>query len=307
MSLDWGKVNTNSGYSEADSANLAKLGGLLGNLKGFMTDDKGLFQGGEHGRLFGRARDWLDDRFGWGDDDSVVSDDLIESGRPKIKYGEGHDEEEFDIETFDDFEETPINDPFNNINFDSVKPGQNRFLNNESILGDKDEEVKEYLKTITPREVIDIEDDSQEDGIFTHGVDPVFSFKNPKFGQGETWLEGYDPFDIQHWSPDNLSKYDDQTKNLYGGGPLEESPFSYNNSLHGGGTNLGFDNNFSFGNNQYSTEDLGNFMENSDFINNSFLGQFINTNPSKVDNDLTEGSGQASNTGGAGENWRGNY
>ena len=72
MSLDWGGYqNINAINEQGNSSDTwNKLGVLLGkHLKGKMIDDKGFFQGGEKGRVFGRARDWLDDRFGWGDDE----------------------------------------------------------------------------------------------------------------------------------------------------------------------------------------------------------------------------------------------
>tara|TARA_Y100001963_G_scaffold83638_1_gene115920 strand:- start:180 stop:1121 length:942 start_codon:yes stop_codon:yes gene_type:complete len=313
MSLDWGEGNQNrglpsgtydewlagSGFSEMDSENLSKLGGLLGKLKApkFMTDDKGFFQGGEKGRIFGRARDWLDDKFGWGDDDS--EDDLEDnlegkkwvSNRPKVNLTDDDDEFwEDDIEDFEDFEDDPIDDPFGNA-------------------------------------FLEVDDPSQPDEVFTHGVDPVFSYRNFKYGQGRDWRKGYDVANIQHWSPNLLGDKDEETKNLFGGGPIKTSPFSYNNPFYGGGTNLSFDNNFSLTGNNYVhpysflsqfTPGSGEYnaaISGMDYSNELLSGwgfptfdadfNFEDINPSDVDSDL-QGSKYSWNTGG-GQNWRGNY
>jgi len=273
MSLNWGGYQ-NQGAPSGPTGPLPnawnKIGGLLGkHLKGKMTDDKGLFQGGEKGRVFGRARDWLDDRFGWGDDGSGdgLEDEKFKSNRPTVPV---EVDEDLEIE---EFEDSPLT----------------------------------------------IEDPTQEDGVFTHGVDNPFSFKNSKYGQGRNWMSGYDPNNIKHWSPDGLSSYDDQTKGLYNynkgeaGGPIEVS----------GGNNLSFNNDFSLlngNNNNFTSQQFTDFIGNSDFLNSSFLGNgflgnsplgdFINTNPSEVDNNLIESNisgGQGWNQSNRGSNWRGTY
>ena len=62
MALNWQGYNQVGNQSnKAMSSFGEKLGGLLGKMKapGFMTDNKGMFQGGKHGRAFGRVKDML--------------------------------------------------------------------------------------------------------------------------------------------------------------------------------------------------------------------------------------------------------
>ena len=62
------KFNTPIASKTPDFSGLGKIGTKLGqawskekgNNPSLWTDDKGIFQGGEQGRLFGRARDWLE-------------------------------------------------------------------------------------------------------------------------------------------------------------------------------------------------------------------------------------------------------
>jgi len=261
MSLKWGgAIPTNSGYSEGDMSSLGKMGGLLGklgqgNTPSWMTDDKGLFQGGREGRAFGRIRDWFGDTFG--SKNGISEEDyLMEASniidRPTVELD---NDEELDIDEFDD-------------NFDDIETNLFKYNEPEYNFG------KNSIPIINP-------DDTE----YNFGANSIPNIK----ASTNNSIPTINPDDIEY---------------NFGGNSI---PNIYSNS----------GNNF----------DSSNIPENVqsgvyNFLDNSLLGDFLNINPSKVDNDLIEnqtydqwlgsgnnniGGGQGWNQSNRGSNWKGTY
>ncbi len=294
MSLFFGGYGNIGRQFQNDMMNTgSQLGGLLGKaMKGsgekfqapaWMTDDKGLFQGGKYGRTFGRIKDFLGIKPTQAYD--VKPEEAAEN---QALYDQWHkDNPDYDWDWDDEnleYEDDPVEGGPVEVDPDNVLPGQNRFATGNVVKG--------QLNYGDPNSTF----------AYT-GLTP-----NTSWGGGKNWRLGYSSDDIQYWSPNLIKGKDDEVINHLKA-QRGDTPGAAPGIEVDGGTDLNFDNDFSFGNNL----DFSNIPQNVqsgvyDFTN-SLLGPFANINPSQVDNDLIQDdlSGQSWNTSSRGQNWRKGY
>ena len=292
MAINFGGYNQLGANIQQNLQNTgSQLGGLLGNVWGdssdnpeWMTDDKGLFQGGKYGRTFGRIKDALGMAPTQAYD--VGPEEALKNQKFYDDYHANLDDEYKDWDWDDknlEYEDDPVeDDPVEDgsvINSDNVLPGQNRFA---SSIPDNQLSVSNY--------------GNPNSAFASTGLTP-----NTSWGGGMGWMQGYDPKNTVHNS-EVLANLDDQTKNLYGGGPVE-NPIEVT-----GGNKLSF----SGSNTNYDTSNPA-YVNALDYTNSllggipGFNSGYENTNPSSVDTDLMNDHtvrGQGWNTGGN-RNWRG--
>tara|TARA_R100001082_G_C4355210_1_gene156518 strand:- start:329 stop:1231 length:903 start_codon:yes stop_codon:yes gene_type:complete len=300
MSLFFGGYGNIGRQFKDDMMNTgSQLKGLLGRIASdssdnpaWMTDDKGLFQGGKYGRTFGRIKDFL------GIEPTQAYDvGPEEAAKNKAIYDKWHEDNpdyewDWDDENLEYEDDSIGGDPNAFVSDDSVVdpdnvlPGQNRFARLGNV-------VKGQLNYGDPNSPF----------AFT-GSTP-----NLSWGGGKNWMEGYDPSDISNWSPTLLGDKDEEVKNYLKGLRGDGAPGAAPGIEVDGGTDLNFDNNFSFGNNLDFSNIPGDVQSGVWNFTNSLLGPFANINPSQVDNDLIQDdlSGQSWNTSSRGQNWRKGY
>ena len=307
MSLDWGGYqNINAINEQGNSSDTwNKLGGLLGkHLKGKMIDDKGFFQGGEKGRVFGRARDWLDDRFGWGDDgsedDLIVnnenddwSDEIYEfSGGPGETYSLG---DEVGVVTGEGSKKSPITEDdemsaeeeIRKKSVPIIKAGQQDYtFGGKSIPRQRAKDITYFGEG---KENYSVPTIKADDITYFGEDDPDYSIPTIKAEDITYWGEGDEDYSI----PTIKAGEQDYT---FGGksiSTINPADIQYNFGGDSISTINPNDIQYIFG---------GNSIPRINWDNNSLLNS---VNPSDIDNDLL-GNNYSWNTGG-GQNWRGNY
>ena len=231
-------------------------GGAIGGILGKMTDQKGIFQGGQKNRMFGRLRDAWE-----GTDSNDPTSSNYQTTATNINTG---NDESFEV---------------NDIDPDNIQPGQNRFANSndKNLSGEREYPSWHPLHPNNAASEGDVNNDvvkpgqnifgNNEENDGTNGVvQPGQNIFNRGLGEDTEEGDGSSVFDY------NKPQYN---KTSYAEPEHNNSPF---NRQSGKNSNYPYDNNV----NQSLLSQIPGYNTVSNWSN------YANTNPSKVDAELDD-------------------